>query len=424
MVDGVEALKMMVDGVVAWERSGLPAGYKLCKYLENTGKQYINTGIIVNPSTDESRLDYMNLKKLGESFQVPLGNATLDVKGNLTLGWYFYIGQKSNFAFLNGKMATNVTVTDYTIDYGRRAKIVLSSQFGSVDSEIFNAPTDNKTSDNPLTIFKRNVGKEGASTEAYAHGRVFSFSHTRSGKVMINLVPCLDNTGIPCMYDTVSKQPFYNQGTGTFGYELADGSGLPDAYRRCKYLESSGTQWINTMVYDSNPNLELYAEFKLIRKYSSTSYDYVFGAWTNDKHRNTVLMQAGTNYYSWVFNKYNVTIRTNVTFGEIHRIKTKVGETNFNGKILKYSSEGTTRQPLHIFLFKRNGNPAQTNCIIGMIYDFWINDSGKRILNFVPAIDQYGKPCMYDTITKQPFYNQGSGEFGYELMDGTYVAPA
>ena len=38
MVDGVEALKMMVDGVVAWERSGLTAGYKLCKYLENTDK--------------------------------------------------------------------------------------------------------------------------------------------------------------------------------------------------------------------------------------------------------------------------------------------------------------------------------------------------------------------------------------------------
>lgn len=30
---------------------------------------------------------------------------------------------------------------------------------------------------------------------------------------------------------------------------------------------------------------------------------------------------------------------------------------------------------------------------------------------------------MYDTISKQPFYNAGGGEFGYELMDGTYVAP-
>ena len=204
---------------------------------------------------------------------------------------------------------------------------------------------------------------------------------------------------------------------------MADRGELPVGYRRCKYLESSGNQWINTLLYDSNPNLELYAEFKLIRKYSSTSYDYVFGAWTNDEHRNTVLMQARTSLYSWVFNKYNGTICENVTFGGIQRIKTKVGETNFDGRILQYSSEGITRAPLHIFLFKRNGTPAQSNSIIGMVYDFWVNDSGKRILNFIPAIDQYGKPCMYDTITQQPFYNKGTGEFGYELMDGTYVAP-
>lgn len=203
---------------------------------------------------------------------------------------------------------------------------------------------------------------------------------------------------------------------------MADRGELPAGYRRCKYLESSGRQWINTMVYDSNQNLELYAEFKLIRKYSYNSYDYVFGAWTNDKHRNTVLM-AANRFYSWVFNKWNEAISENITFGETRRIKTKVGETNFNGKILQYSSEGEARAPLHIYLFKRNGTPAQSNSIIGMVYDFWVNDSGKRILNFIPAIDQYGKPCMYDTITQQPFYNKGTGEFGYELMDGTYVAP-
>ena len=29
---------------------------------------------------------------------------------------------------------------------------------------------------------------------------------------------CLDKNGKPCMFDTVSKKPFYNQGTGEFLY--------------------------------------------------------------------------------------------------------------------------------------------------------------------------------------------------------------
>ena len=30
------------------------------------------------------------------------------------------------------------------------------------------------------------------------------------------LVPCLDTSGIPCLYDLISKTAFYNQGSGSF----------------------------------------------------------------------------------------------------------------------------------------------------------------------------------------------------------------
>ena len=40
MVDGTEALKLMADGKVAWERSGLPAGYQRCAFLQSDGNQY------------------------------------------------------------------------------------------------------------------------------------------------------------------------------------------------------------------------------------------------------------------------------------------------------------------------------------------------------------------------------------------------
>ena len=54
---------------------------------------------------------------------------------------------------------------------------------------------------------------------------------------------------------------------------------------------------------------------------------------------------------------------------------------------------------------------------------FAISENGNSVHNLIPVLDQSGRPCMYDTITQQPFYNLKAGEFGYELLDGTYVAP-
>ena len=34
------------------------------------------------------------------------------------------------------------------------------------------------------------------------------------------MIPCLDENGVPCMYDTISKQTFYNQGTGEFKWSI------------------------------------------------------------------------------------------------------------------------------------------------------------------------------------------------------------
>lgn len=36
---------------------------------------------------------------------------------------------------------------------------------------------------------------------------------------------------------------------------------------------------------------------------------------------------------------------------------------------------------------------------------------GTAEANYVPAIDAYGVPCMFEKVTKQPFYNEGSGSF-------------
>jgi hypothetical protein len=50
--------------------------------------------------------------------------------------------------------------------------------------------------------------------------RLYSAIFTEGVETVRDMVPVLDASGIPCMYDKVSKQCFYNQGSGAFGYRV------------------------------------------------------------------------------------------------------------------------------------------------------------------------------------------------------------
>ena len=48
--------------------------------------------------------------------------------------------------------------------------------------------------------------------------KVYSYKYYNNDELLQDLIPCLDNNNEPCMYDTISKQTFYNSGTGEFLY--------------------------------------------------------------------------------------------------------------------------------------------------------------------------------------------------------------
>lgn len=49
-------------------------------------------------------------------------------------------------------------------------------------------------------------------------GKIYNFSLSENGRTKQNLIPALDETDTPCMFDTVSNKAFYNDGTGDFLY--------------------------------------------------------------------------------------------------------------------------------------------------------------------------------------------------------------
>ena len=195
------------------------------------------------------------------------------------------------------------------------------------------------------------------------------------------------------------------------------GGGLPDGYTAVNYLQSSGTQWINTeYTLQSSDTVELKAEYV---KRGSLNYpvaylcgsDRMFGVdfsisediqgggvrdvFGNGRNNSGVTPEVGTEF---------------VVVSSISLLRVVIGETIT--EISKGAQPYTpVNWPVYLFTTNRNNN-AHVAAFIGKIYYAKItNGQGEMTLNCIPCLDADGVPCLYDLISKKALYNIGTGSF-------------
>lgn len=208
MVDGAEALKLMVDGSVAWERSGLPAGYRRCKYLGSSETQWIETQIIpVFGDVIQLRAQRIDqnapLFYAGNNNQLTVLASKFGYDRGVSYTKYFQ-GDTDAISFPLQNFDIDGVFHDF--DFGPNGLFVDGSKVCGISD-------NRKSADSHLCLFRANT--------VFGSIHMASFSMSRNGITLLQFVPALDQSGVPCMYDMVSKKPFYNQGTGEFLYELS-----------------------------------------------------------------------------------------------------------------------------------------------------------------------------------------------------------
>lgn len=191
--------------------SELPSGYTKLNYLEKDGNsQYINTGIIPQPEwTYEfdferiGRLSYLCGSDL--AYNQGAFNISIDLNYNAGL-------RTVNFGTFN--------TSGILPQINERMIITKTPNKFIIGSKIFNIEIGTVKAKYPLVIFTTNRNGQPQISEAWLQQyRLYGFIiKNANDELIMNLLPCLDKNGKPCMFDTVSKKPFYNQGTGEFLY--------------------------------------------------------------------------------------------------------------------------------------------------------------------------------------------------------------
>lgn len=191
----------------------LPAGYKRCKWLSSKDDAYLITDYY--PKIGDVIEIYFSLDKIRSYDAIISATAGYDSGRSLII--LASKDQLSYFKYFTNGGASNVYLRSYVGGEPRKLVVDKDGRLRSYTGYLISdteVRKNKKEINAPLFLFER------SNHRSHFSGKIGTVTFTRGEEKSLNLIPCLNEYNVPCMYDTVSGKSYYNKGTGTFGYEL------------------------------------------------------------------------------------------------------------------------------------------------------------------------------------------------------------
>jgi hypothetical protein len=208
---------------------------------------------------------------------------------------------------------------------------------------------------------------------------------------------------------------------------IASTPDLPSGFTELEYLESNGTQYIDTGEFlDSEWSVTITAantdtgsntnSFGLFGFSYPAPLRFVLSVYMEIPNH-TMVAWVGLAEFGKEF--LDRTVNSSV----FHTYSMNKSMLTFDGSpALAIQATPFTNTTYTSFLFKYNGT-AQ-NGFIGRVTSCILYQGNSKKRDFRPVLDAAGIPCMYDTVSHTCFPNVGKGTFGYKIKaTGEMVAP-
>lgn len=182
--------------------------------------------------------------------------------------------------------------------------------------------------------------------------------------------------------------------------------GLPDDFTPVNFLQSSGSQYIDTgrkLTQDSDITID----FSIVGEINRNAG--IFGSRESASKNNLALFQiTSPNTFNGDFSEYLNHRFT--TASSLERTKIRMNKAGvWVNDILKksWSDVADFETPTNGLIFDVGNNNWSGNKAVMRLYSYTDGDAQR----LVPCLDTNGVPCLYDLIGKTALYNQGTGAF-------------
>lgn len=194
---------------------------------------------------------------------------------------------------------------------------------------------------------------------------------------------------------------------------------LPDGYTQVDYIESSGTQYIDTsFTPDSNTKYDI----KVTPTTNITTTSYFISAF-GDSKRNNIYSTNGKKAsagYGSVYKNTSTLLDTNTTYNFI------LDKNKFyiNGELTETLNEETFENTANSTLFAQNTNGSISNYSEIKLHYCKIYDNDVLVRNFIPCYRNSDNEIgLYDLVNNVFYTNQGTGTFSYGTLAPTPDSP-
>lgn len=403
-----------------YSSSKLPGGYTQLEYIESTGAEYIDTGFIPTRTVKiEDTVSHITTDGTATLFGGSSGQQRVQV----------YHASDLRFAaraFASTPVNINVpNLTDkYTIIFDCQNTLF---EVKDVDSKVFTIGSSGHTYS--IALFGNNM--EGAIATQSAHRR-YSFKIWDNGVLQRDMIPCCrDLDGAIGMYDLVNDVFYENKGSGAFikgpevtpvlesiDYTIYGGNDfksiLPDEYQQVEYIQTTGTQYIDSGV-------PLRCGLKTIVDWvyadADSGNNYVGGHIGAPGNRWLIGSQRQHYYY---FGVGSGNSSTGIRFGNRDIVEAYWQNTgsyikinNVAPVINSFDTLTLIDEPDYTFYMgalDRNGVASLFPKLI--IYNWRFYQDDILIRDFVPCYRKSDKIAgLYDIVNNEFYINNGTGEF-------------
>ncbi len=399
LADTTSVTKMLMGEI-------LPLEYQQVEYIQNTGLQYIDTGYIdVAETRVELDLEYTELYRGSTGIYYMGANA-----GNLLL-----INDSGYMGVAGGGAGNNITPV-----VNERYNVILNRDENNLRSGIINGveivgSMANSNVFNKFLLFS--LG--GAETSSKICCKLYSCKIYYKGEIVRDFVPCyrISDNEIG-LYDKVNNVFYTNSGTGTF-------KTIPTEYQQVEYIESSGTQWIDTGYVPTSQNTKVVIDFQINEYVVQTScFGDVFGLNTTSAPSFMFYQQvdnenvhlsirngdyAATSLFGGTLSRDCVFDKFHLEFSKTTKIFDSCGGTNS----LTFANYDLSTNTKSIYLFEARTGDLYKNSGGIKIYSCKIYNQNNVIeRDFVPCYrisdNEIG---LYDKVNNVFYTNSGSGSF-------------
>ena len=200
-------------------------------------------------------------------------------------------------------------------------------------------------------------------------------------------------------------------------YEIIESaSRLPDGFTELQYIESTGTQYIDTGI-STGTNIELKYKFKMTIAPANNGYASVLACRTS-ANSNSISQGLQSNKFFFGFGNNSEASQSMTVLNKDITVIQNKNQITINNEPYNYQNGYTTTftDTSMLYLFARNNiGMGAANFFTGRVYYAQIYNNGALVRDFVPAKNSSGVIGMYDLADTNPataFHtNAGSGTF-------------